>query len=61
LYNQGASTDIQCKGLILGLGEDTLGSGADKALFVIGAFIASAAWQLVLAGPCWPPDCSEMC
>jgi arginine exporter protein ArgO len=36
--------------LILGLGEDTLGSGADKALFVIGAFIASAAWQLVLAG-----------
>jgi arginine exporter protein ArgO len=36
--------------LILGLGEDTLGSAADKALFVIGAFIASAAWQLVLAG-----------
>jgi arginine exporter protein ArgO len=36
--------------LILGLGDDTLGSGADKALFVIGAFIASAAWQLVLAG-----------
>jgi arginine exporter protein ArgO len=36
--------------LILGLGEDTLGSGADKVLFVIGAFIASAAWQLVLAG-----------
>jgi arginine exporter protein ArgO len=36
--------------LILGLGEDTLGSGADKTLFVIGAFIGSAAWQLVLAG-----------
>jgi arginine exporter protein ArgO len=36
--------------LILGLGEDTLGSTTDKALFVIGAFIASAAWQLVLAG-----------
>jgi arginine exporter protein ArgO len=36
--------------LILGLGEDTLGSGADKALFVTGAFIASAAWQLALAG-----------
>jgi arginine exporter protein ArgO len=36
--------------LILGLGNDTLGSGADKALFVIGAFIASAAWQLLLAG-----------
>jgi arginine exporter protein ArgO len=36
--------------LILGLGEDTLGSGADKVLFVTGAFVASAAWQLVLAG-----------
>jgi arginine exporter protein ArgO len=36
--------------LILGLGRKTLGSGADKALFVIGAFVASAAWQLVLAG-----------
>jgi arginine exporter protein ArgO len=36
--------------LILGLGKDTLGSAGDKALFVIGAFIASAAWQLVLAG-----------
>jgi arginine exporter protein ArgO len=36
--------------LILGLGDDTLGSGADKAQFVIGAFLASAAWQLVLAG-----------
>jgi arginine exporter protein ArgO len=36
--------------LILGLGDDTLGSGADRALFVIGAFVASAAWQLVLAG-----------
>ena len=36
--------------LILGLGEDTLGSGADRTLFVIGAFVASAAWQLVLAG-----------
>jgi arginine exporter protein ArgO len=36
--------------LILGLGDDALGSGADKALFVIGAFVASAAWQLVLAG-----------
>lgn len=36
--------------LILGLGDKTLGSGADKALFVVGAFVASAAWQLVLAG-----------
>jgi arginine exporter protein ArgO len=36
--------------LILGLGDDTLGSGADKAQFVIGAFLASAAWQLMLAG-----------
>lgn len=36
--------------LILGLGDDALGSGWDKALFVIGAFVASAAWQLVLAG-----------
>lgn len=36
--------------LILGLGNKTLGSGADKALFVTGAFVASAAWQLVLAG-----------
>jgi arginine exporter protein ArgO len=36
--------------LILGLGDDTLGSAADKGLFVVGAFVASAAWQLVLAG-----------
>jgi arginine exporter protein ArgO len=36
--------------LILGLGPDALGSGWDKALFVGGAFLASAAWQLVLAG-----------
>jgi arginine exporter protein ArgO len=36
--------------LILGLGDDTLGTGTDKALFVVGAFVASAAWQLVLAG-----------
>jgi arginine exporter protein ArgO len=36
--------------LILGLGGDTLGSAADRALFAIGAFVASAAWQLVLAG-----------
>jgi arginine exporter protein ArgO len=35
--------------LILGLGDDAVGSGADKALFVMGAFVASAAWQLVLA------------
>jgi arginine exporter protein ArgO len=35
--------------LILGLGDDTLGSTADKGLFVVGAFVASAAWQLVLA------------
>jgi arginine exporter protein ArgO len=35
--------------LILGLGGG-LGSGADKGLFVVGAFAASAAWQLVLAG-----------
>jgi arginine exporter protein ArgO len=35
--------------LILGLGTDTLGSGADKALFVAGAGLASAAWQLLLA------------
>jgi arginine exporter protein ArgO len=35
--------------LILGLGGDALGSGWDKALFVGGAFAASAAWQLVLA------------
>jgi threonine/homoserine/homoserine lactone efflux protein len=36
--------------LILGLGDDTLGWAADKGLFVVGAFLASAAWQLVLAG-----------
>jgi arginine exporter protein ArgO len=36
--------------LILGLGPDALGSGWDKALFVCGAFLASASWQLVLAG-----------
>jgi arginine exporter protein ArgO len=36
--------------LMLGLGTDTLGSGADKALFVTGAFVASGAWQLLLAG-----------
>ena len=36
--------------LILGLGPDTLGSGTDKALFAAGAGIASAAWQLLLAG-----------
>lgn len=35
--------------LILGLGADALGSGSDKALFVLGAFVASAAWQLLLA------------
>jgi arginine exporter protein ArgO len=35
--------------LILGLGGG-LGSGVDKGLFVVGAFAASAAWQLVLAG-----------
>ena len=38
------------EGVILGLGDDKLGSGAGKALFVVGAFVASAAWQLVLAG-----------
>ena len=36
--------------LILGLGDDALSSGWDKALFVFGAFVASAAWQLLLAG-----------
>jgi arginine exporter protein ArgO len=36
--------------LILGLGDDTLGWAADKGLFVVGAFAASAAWQLLLAG-----------
>ena len=36
--------------LILGLGPDTLGSSTDKALFAAGAGIASAAWQLLLAG-----------
>jgi len=35
--------------LMLGLGDDTLGSTADKVLFVAGAFAASAAWQLTLA------------
>jgi arginine exporter protein ArgO len=35
--------------LILGLGGG-LGSGVEKGLFVVGAFAASAAWQLVLAG-----------
>jgi arginine exporter protein ArgO len=35
--------------LIMGLGDDILGSTADKGLFVVGAFVASAAWQLVLA------------
>jgi arginine exporter protein ArgO len=35
--------------LILGLGEDALVSAGDKALFVVGAFLASAAWQLLLA------------
>ena len=36
--------------LILGLGDDTLGWAGDKGLFVVGAFVASAAWQLMLAG-----------
>ena len=36
--------------LILGLGPDTLGSGTDKTLFAAGAGIASASWQLLLAG-----------
>jgi threonine/homoserine/homoserine lactone efflux protein len=36
--------------LILGLGDDALGSAWDKVLFVIGAFVASGGWQLVLAG-----------
>ena len=36
--------------LILGLGPDTLGSSTDKALFAAGAGIASATWQLLLAG-----------
>jgi arginine exporter protein ArgO len=35
--------------LILGLGEGALASAGDKALFVLGAFLASAAWQLFLA------------
>ena len=35
--------------LMLGLGDDTLGSALDRALFVTGAFAASASWQLVLA------------
>jgi arginine exporter protein ArgO len=36
--------------LILGLGDEALGTGWEKALFVMGAFVASAAWQLLLAG-----------
>lgn len=36
--------------LIVGLGDETLESGWDKALFVTGAFVASASWQLLLAG-----------
>jgi arginine exporter protein ArgO len=36
--------------LILGLGPDTLGTGTDKASFAAGAGLASAAWQLLLAG-----------
>jgi arginine exporter protein ArgO len=36
--------------LILGLSGDTLRSNADRALFVVGAFVASGAWQLLLAG-----------
>ena len=36
--------------LILGFGPDTLGSGTDKTLFAAGAGIASASWQLLLAG-----------
>jgi threonine/homoserine/homoserine lactone efflux protein len=36
--------------LILGLGPDTLGSSTDKVLFAAGAGIASASWQLLLAG-----------
>ena len=36
--------------LMLGLGDEALISSLDKALFVIGAFVASAAWQLALAG-----------
>lgn len=35
--------------LILGLGHDTLASAWDRVLFVIGAFVASALWQLLLA------------
>jgi arginine exporter protein ArgO len=36
--------------LMLGLGDEALISILDKTLFVIGAFAASAAWQLTLAG-----------
>jgi threonine/homoserine/homoserine lactone efflux protein len=36
--------------LILGLQGDTLTGPASKALFVLGAFGASAAWQLTLVG-----------
>ncbi|MEX2406906.1 MAG: LysE family transporter [Actinomycetota bacterium] len=36
--------------LILGLGPETLGSSTDRALFAAGAGIASASWQLLLAG-----------
>jgi threonine/homoserine/homoserine lactone efflux protein len=36
--------------LILGLQDDTLTGPASKALFVLGAFGASAAWQLTLVG-----------
>jgi hypothetical protein len=36
--------------LMLALGDEPLISSLDKALFVIEAFAASAAWQLTLAG-----------
>jgi arginine exporter protein ArgO len=36
--------------LILGLSVDTLQTDTDRAVFVAGAFVASALWQLLLAG-----------
>jgi threonine/homoserine/homoserine lactone efflux protein len=36
--------------LILGLQDDVLSTATSKALFVVGAFVASASWQVLLIG-----------
>lgn len=43
-------TIVYFAALILGLSADVLASSTDRLLFVGGAFVASAGWQLCLAG-----------